>query len=145
MEAYTLEDGIEKIFELAVNVQTKPALICFYGHANAGKSTLRKECVEIAWELGLRAHGGMIDDERSYSNDGYKLDYIFLEAYTDPLKHRSAEFIGKPIDISVVIVNTKLNSPRELAELQYYCNKGEYDFVICNPFSKVKSCNKTEL
>lgn len=137
MAEYSLEDGIEKIFELLDGVKEKPAVVGIYGHVNGGKTHLRKMCLNRTWEMGLVVNGGMVENERAYAQNKNP-EYIFVEDYITPFRDDSIPFVSKPIDITVLIRNYAICHPQNRTQINSNLKENAYDIIINNPASERK-------
>ncbi len=134
MIEYSLEDGIEKIFALIDGVKEKPAVVGIYGHANGGKTHLKKLCFQRTWKRGLIVNGGMAEDERAYAQNRNP-DYIFVEDYIIPFRNDSIPFVSKPMDITILIRNDTICHPEDRAWINSNLRENAYDIIINNPDS----------
>ena len=135
-EKLNLEQGLKRIFELG-SLKFKPVLVLIDGHANCGKTFIRKKLASLAYEKGYSSYGGMIGKNiTSYLENRKDLDFLFLEDYlsTNPRETILKEVFNKKVDIAVLINNPKITGEN----FRLNCEIEQYDLFIENPDSQIK-------
>lgn len=139
-KGFSLDKGIEEIFNLAKRVKVPPVLVSIHGDPNCGKTYLGKKLFDVVWNRGLVACGGQTENKETYFQNGPNPDYVFIEdsIFTESAERNARKFIGKGLDIRVLIDNPLIREYEFSSSVQENIRKKHYDIFIQNYDSKIK-------
>ncbi len=146
VEELSLEQGIERIIELAKEVEEKPVLIGIYGLPNSGKSYLGGQLSLALWREAMGTIGSRGSLYADSLRDGCTNDYLLLYMVPDEIRFAEKKVqaaLNRGININVLIYNPRFQHgvsgiviPEHeiLEEIQ-----PKFDVIIANTGSTVKA------